>query len=272
MGKVVQAPFAVLFVMRCASACDGILPANFQALYADMHDGDQKSVTISGSKMTIRASGSDERWVVEAEWDAQGCKASVDFNVLGKPSPPPVSLTATLWLSQSSKGELKTEFEFTDSSGTLPAGPLNRWVQLGSWPLQKAPSCPRSLKAVYADMHDGDKKEITIEGTAMTIKPFDNDQHWEVHAEIDAASCSALIDFKVPGKPSPPPVKLSASLWQDTVASTRDMKTEFEFTDPSGTLKANDFPLNHWVEIKREEKNGLARLGRHGLRKSQSTI
>merc|ERR1712151_223200 len=92
----------------------------------------------------------------------------------------------------------------------------------------------------YADMHDEDKKEVTIEGTAMKIRPSGNEESWEVEAEIDVASCSALIDFNVPGKPSPPPVKLSASLWVGQSASAHEMNTEFEFTDPSGTLAASD--------------------------------
>jgi len=263
MGKVSRTPLVLLFVLKCASACDGRAYENFQAVFADMHDGDKKHIHISGSKMTISPSGNDESWVVEADWDAQGCKASVSFNVPGKPNPPPVSLTATLWISTSTKGEMKTEFEFTDPSGTLPSGPLNRWVQIDSKPLQNKPSCPTSLKATYADMHDEDKKEVTIEGRTMTIKPSDRQESWVVFALIDAASCSALIDFNVPGKPNPPPVKLSAALWQSTLASTREIKTEFEFTDPSGTLAANDFPLNHWVEVRRETMNGLARVGRH---------
>merc|ERR1712187_205082 len=99
-----------------------------------MHDGDQKAITISGSKMTIKPHANNQSWVVETTWDPQRCAAIVNFDVPGKPNPPPVSLTVTLWTSYSSKGEKKTEFEFTDPSGKLPAGPLNRWVQLHQWP------------------------------------------------------------------------------------------------------------------------------------------
>merc|ERR1712193_551206 len=109
--------------------------------------------------LTIKPSGNDETWVVNAELDRDSCKASIDFNVPGKPGPPPVNLLATLWLSSSHKGK-KTVFEFTDPSGTLAAKdfPLNHWVE----EVKKADDvpfpCPAKYHAVYADMHDGDKK------------------------------------------------------------------------------------------------------------------
>merc|ERR1711971_205745 len=46
-----------------------------------------------------------------------------------------------------------------------------------------------ALKAIYADMHDGDKKEITISGASMTIKPSGNNQTWMVKAALDTKSC-----------------------------------------------------------------------------------
>jgi len=109
------------------------------------------------------------------------------------------------------------------------------------------------LQVVYADMHDGDKKEVTISGVSVTVKPSGNNQTWVVKSELDATSCSASIDFKVPGKPSPPPVTLTATFWNTMSASTLapEEKTEFEFTDPSGTLAPAGYPLNHWVEISR---------------------
>jgi len=224
-----------------------------QAVYADMHDGDKKEVIISGKSMTIKPSGNNQTWVVNAKLDAESCSAVVDFSVPGKPGPPPVNLTATFWYSISTNKERKTEFEFTDPTGKLPAGPLNRWVQLSKDVAARTPPCQTSLKAVYADMHDGDMKEVTISETSMTIKPSGNNQTWVVKSHVDPKSCSAVLNFNVPGKPGPPPVNLTATLW--TTFSGADMKerlTEFEFTDPSGTLAAADFPLNHWVEIKKE--------------------
>jgi len=216
------------------------------AVYADMHDGDMKEVKISGSSMTIKPSGNNQTWVVNAVVDPKSCSAGVDFNVKGKPGPPPVSLMATLWNTRSYM-EKKSEFGFTDPSGTLaaPDFPLNQWVELGME--QFHGRCRRTLHAVYADMHDGDKKEVTISGTSMKIKPSGNNQTWVVNTVVDRKSCSAMVDFNVPGKPSPPAVKLMATLFESYDLKAR--RTEFEFTDPSGTLAAADFPLNRWVEI-----------------------
>merc|ERR1711963_993883 len=96
-------------------------------------------------------------------------------------------------------------------------------------------------------MHDGDKKEITVSEGKVTIKPSGNNQTWVVKTELDSKSCSANIDFNVPGKPGPPPVNLTATLRYSVSAGGK--KSEWEFTDPSGTLASADFPLNHWVEI-----------------------
>ena len=61
---------------------------------------------------------------------ASNCVASVDFDVPGKPSPPPVALDATVWRLSSADGHSKVAFEFTDPSKTIaPATtPLNAWV------------------------------------------------------------------------------------------------------------------------------------------------
>jgi len=234
-----------------------VCPEKLEAIYADMHDGDKKQITISGKSLTIKPSGSNQTWVVNANFNVESCSAIVDFNVPGKPGPPPVNLTATLWYSYSSQNERKSEYEFTDPTGTLPAGPLNRWIELGHETTATPSPCPTAWKAVYSDMHDGDMKEITISGTSLTIKPSGNNQTWVVKSQVDPKSCSAAIDFNVPGKPGPPPVNLTAALLTTIVPKDQAMRiTEFEFTDPSGTLAAADFPLNHWVEIKKEHVDG----------------
>ena len=80
--------------------------------------------------------------------------------------------------------------------------------------LSHACECPSKIRsAVFADMHDGDQKEVTIDGSAVEIKPHGNDEKWQVTAVLDLQSCSAEVDFNVPGKPKPPPVKLLMTLW-----------------------------------------------------------
>ena len=76
--------------------------------------------------------------------------------------------------------------------------------------------------AVYHDMHDGDYKRIVVNvsSATVTITPHANNESWVVEAALDAAHCSASVDFHVAGKPSPPPVKsLEASFWTMSRAS-----------------------------------------------------
>ena len=61
-------------------------------------------------------------------------------------------------------------------------------------------------------MHDGDKKRVTVNNGTITIIPYGNAQSWTVRAELDTKLCTATIDFNVPGKPSPPPVNLTATV------------------------------------------------------------
>jgi len=233
----------------------GFCPDKWQAVYADMHDGDQKEVIISGTSMIIKPSGNSQTWVVNAEFDVISCSASINFNVPGKPNPPPVNLTSTLWYSFTATAK-KTEFEFTDPSGTLAKKdyPLNRWVELpknikDGQRHESLPTCHPSMDRVFADMHDGDKKAVTISGNTMLISPSGNNQTWVVKAHINTTSCTASIDFNVPGKPNPPPVNLTATLFESM--SVKEPKAGMWFTDPSGTLAKSDFPLNEWVQIER---------------------
>merc|ERR1712139_342846 len=96
--------------------------------------------------------------------------------------------------------------------------PLNRWVDVDG-KSETPQKCPESLSGVYADMHDGDKKEVTISGRSMTIKPSGNNQTWIVKSQWDTKSCSAIINFNVPGKPNPPPFNLKARLLDTTSAT-----------------------------------------------------
>jgi len=235
-----------LCVTLAASKC----PDDLHAVYADMHDGDKKEVTILGSSMTVKPSGNNQTWEIKADVNALTCAALVNFNVPGKPGPPPVPLLLTLWWSVSSTGK-KTEFEFTDPSGTVvkdKTAPLNRWVEIKEQSASPVDWCPTKLKGVYADMHDGDQKEIDIDGDDLTIHPpASSTEKWNVKAKIESATCGSTVDFNVAGKPNPPPVNLKATLMYSV--SMAKKKTIVEFTDPSGKLAKSDFPLNTWVLV-----------------------
>ena len=58
-----------------------------RGFYADMHDDDQKEVTVSHGAIIIKPSGNDQTWQVEADFDTTYCNASINFKAPGKPSP-----------------------------------------------------------------------------------------------------------------------------------------------------------------------------------------
>jgi len=246
-------------VFCSASALAFATAANWcdtDAVFADMHDGDNKQVVIADDKMTIKPSGNDPDWTVNTVIDCKTGKASVDFDVPGKADHPPIPIQAEMQWHYSA-ASVKTVFEFTDPTGTLDSAgaPLNTWVQLQSKEGHGGDLCPDSFELVYSDMHDGDRKNVVVSGAAMTITPYNNYQEWTVNAVWDKVSCSAMVDFNVTGKADYPQVPLLATFWfaktfvtfwNTTFAQTQ--KTNFEFTDPSGTLSSVDFPLNRWVE------------------------
>ena len=107
----------------------------------------------------------------------------------------------------------------------------------------------KPMDAIFADMHDGDKKRIKIAGKHMTILPYGNNETWVVNAVIDVVYCNATVDFNVTGKPNPPPVKLIITAWEMVHVLPQKYKVAFEFTDPSGTLGPSTTPLNIWIMI-----------------------
>ena len=110
------------------------------------------------------------------------CNAVVDFDIPGKPNPPPVKLTATVWTQSQylPTGTLeKYAIEWTDPSGKLasPSTPLNTWVQkqnrvVNSDPAQE--SCLEDSPVIFRDQHDDDSKVVTLSGNQLSITPFGN--------------------------------------------------------------------------------------------------
>mmetsp|Transcript_38180 Transcript_38180/g.89765 ORF Transcript_38180/g.89765 Transcript_38180/m.89765 type:complete len:147 (-) Transcript_38180:58-498(-) len=104
---------------------------------------------------------------------------------------------------------------------------------------------------VFADIHDGDMKRVQLsaDSKTVTIKPYNNTQTWEVNAVWSDVSCSASVDFNVPGKPNPPPVPLMMSYYASYGGRGQPTLGTQVFTDPSGTLAKPDFPLNTWIRV-----------------------
>lgn len=111
---------------------EGVLCDGVKAVFDDMHDGDAKLVTAIGGSLTIEPYGNNQTWKVETKLNEK-CQATVNFNVPGKPSPPPVDLLATFWNMHAADKSVpaKLSIEFTDPSGTIaPATkPLNAWIE-----------------------------------------------------------------------------------------------------------------------------------------------
>jgi len=243
---------SVVAGIATALAC----PTSLDVVFADMHDGDQKRIILNGDSLTIKPHGNNQTWEVKAVLKSTMlCNAIVNFNVPGKPNPPPVDLEVNLWMAKSTEPLLQKKWtlEFRDPSGKLaaPTSILNSWIQLGA-AAGPGDFCPKHFTTVFADMHDGDKKEVTISGTALTIKPHGSKEDWLVKAILDQTSCSAVIDFKVPGKPNPPPVSLSMDFWTLGLPSGNYL-TLLEFSDPSGTIGSKGTPLNAWIEAEYAE-------------------
>lgn len=169
-------------------------------------------------------------------------------------SPQPPKL---LWrigiLTRQRRGQ--EDFHVLEEDGLWVTQPSERMLRffagLAAVAVALAAECPTDFSATFADMHDGDQKTVAISGAAMTITPANNNETWVIAAELDPVWCNATIDFNVPGKPSPPPVDLTATAVFGSSAALGDGMLLWEFTDPSGTLVAGEplYPLNMWIQL-----------------------
>jgi len=128
-----------------------------------------------------------------------------------------------------------------------------QWVKdrSGSKESHKATSKTCFQPGIYADQHDGDQKKLSVSptGGAIAIEPHKNKQSWLVNASVDLTTCTASVDFRVPGKPNPPPVKLLANDFLAVAPMRSPGRSVIVFTDPSGILASSDLPLNTWVQL-----------------------
>ena len=102
--------------------------------------------------------------------------------------------------------------------------------------------------AIMKDIHDGDMKRVDfLSNSSIRITPHGGNQTWSVVAPIDRDTCSAVVDFRVAGKPSPPPCPLSVIFLRLTEIKGTIVGSMALFTDPSGTLPPG--PLNAWISV-----------------------
>jgi hypothetical protein len=228
-------------------------------VFLDMHDGDEKMVTVANGMISIVPHGNNQTWKVTAPLKGntagEQCTAIIDFDVPGKPNPPPIKLLTSYWPLGNTDGSVqKGAWEFTDPADNA-ATPLNEWIMYPAAPPSGASSawpCPLFAEGVMRDMSDGDTKRVAVIGGFLLIGPNDNGQKWLVESKIDSKNCSAVVNFSVPGKPNPPPCKLTATLWQMNPGTTGGpSKNALEFTDPTDACKFGEpgSPLNEWVAL-----------------------
>lgn len=103
-------------------------------------------------------------------------------------------------------------------------------------------------------LQDGDYKQLKVIASNFTIKPFNNSESWIISGGPFDENCSSMIDFNVPGKPNPPPIKLRMTYAWVTPYSTNPKHPKADnpvliFTDPSGKLAAPTLPLNIWYGL-----------------------
>ena len=98
---------------------------------------------------------------------------------------------------------------------------------------------------VFKDIHDGDYKQVIIQKGEITITPYNNTETWTVTGDgpLDA-NCSTAIDFRVPGKPNPPPFELRV---QKTETGHQQLAT-LVFTTQTA-LWPDVEPLNIWAGV-----------------------
>ena len=95
---------------------------------------------------------------------------------------------------------LKRIVEFTDPSDTLAAtrSSLEQWVPVDAQEVAPVSlKCPDSFQGIYADMHDGDQKEVTVSPGAISMKPSGNDQTWHVDADFETTYRNASFNFNI---------------------------------------------------------------------------
>lgn len=212
-------------------------------LFADMHDGDAKNITVSeGGTLTI-SQDAPVAWSLSVPLDLKLCTAMVDFSKSKKPAHPPVPLKVAI--KQTTVGTML--FEFTDPSGTLNPDkiyPLNVWTTEVEMPA--ADACPAFAKTQFQDMHDGDVKSVSVANGLLSLGQAGI---WNLTTPLDPKTCKATVDFSKSDKPGYPPVPLVVSV---ATASGNDglHSVIMTWTDPTKTISPSaGFPVNMWEEV-----------------------
>merc|ERR1712048_919380 len=104
---------------------------------------------------------------------------------------------------------------------------------------------------IFQDMHNGNQKQVVIEGEDLTIIHTGDYAKWIATAKLNRELCSAVVDFNEQGVSEYPSGNLTATYWVEVAQMdyARIVQAVFEFTDPSGVLAPAVHPLNRWVQL-----------------------
>jgi len=101
-------------------------------------------------------------------------------------------------------------------------------------------------KTNFADMHDGDTKDVELANGVLTIS--DPGGSWQTQLDLDPTTCSGQVDFNVPGKPNPPDENLTLAMLssfasESSCSSSSNYVLSFSEVGDTGYT-----PVNQWVQ------------------------
>jgi hypothetical protein len=166
--------------------------------------------------------------------NVDGGLAATSFNT-PHPSDTPASLSLSAVSDRSARNTRSAPFSLSTAT-TAASASIVVLLLLGATQALSAtvgaPSCGSIVNEVFADMHDGDQKNVTLtEAGLLTLSQAATAAQpiaWALTTLIDLTTCVAEVDFSKSKKPAHPPVPLNARVLQSTVGTLL-----LEFTDPS---------------------------------------
>ena len=179
-----RSAFAMLWltaVTLCAAA------VGTSGTFADMSDGDEKTLTFGAENLVIKPFGNNETWTVTSKLDRANCSALIDFNV---PPPSPTRwpslgnsrLTARAHRARCLASPTRRPARSRALSGACSPR-TSRWrTSHCSSPTRSAAWRPRSLKR-------GRLRSVSARRITLGLRPW-------------ALGCSPPLSAKAPERPS----------------------------------------------------------------------
>lgn len=224
--------------------------------FNDMKDGDTKDVELANGVLTI--SDPAGTWTTQLLLDPHTCAGQVNFTVDGKPNPPPGNLTVAMLSSFASESSCISPSNYVLSFsevGDKSYIPVNQWVaptntQVSGTNFTCFPTDQASRNVFFIDVHAGDQKTVktdcTSAGCSVDISP-NTGGDWSMTANIDAATCSGMVDGTNAGMPASLIMSFRVSRWfgQTILMDADESPLEYfiEFSDPDSGAQ-----VNQWVE------------------------